>query len=114
MRAWAAQGPAQRGVSRLVVYVIVTALFALLAYGLWRGWRSAQALVLVLVAANLIIGMVQLTDLGWWSAPWWLLQLAAAITIAFLLTRPTSHAWFAGPAVPARATTDPRASGANP
>jgi len=113
MPAWVLRGPAQREASRVVTYVIVTALFALLVYGLWRGWRAARALVLVIVAANLIIGTVQLFHLSWWWVPWGLLQLAAAITIAFLLTRPTSQAWFAHPSVSASATTDPGASGAN-
>ena len=97
---------AHRHASRLFTYVVVTALFAFLAYGLWRAWGLARVLVLLIVAANLISGTVPVFGLGWWWVPWWLVQVAAVIAIVALLTRPSARAWFARPAVSAERASD--------
>lgn len=78
----------------LVLDVVVTGLYAALAYGLWRGRNGARVLALVVVAVGLVLGVGQISRFPSWWLLSWAAQMAITAAAAVLLCVPAARAWF--------------------
>lgn len=79
------------GVAAFVATALVLALYASVAYGIWRGWRGARILAVIGGGLAILGGLVAMSD----GRPGLLGLLAGGAVIALLVAPQASRQWFA-------------------